>query len=283
MTPHWGRAHPPWRADDSGVVGPSCKRGKNPNQLSRSGQRGEGNVFISCLYLPGRGGAQLKRYKPVCPPKPADLVQRTKLQGGRMSLPNLTPASSALSLASSASSTSGHSSIRSRVLLHRRRAVIPDTVKLPPGVLSLSASSPPTPPGNSAFNYSRRKDNPGRRKDGTQSLYIGDPECNMVLHFSSCPPSTSSSSTSIVAPATVGQNHDPQASKGQRCFSDLDIPYMDEDVWEGRCSICSDWNQSYKIKRRTGLNFASTFSTVLILIALLYQQCSFSFISPRLC
>lgn len=147
-----------------------------------------------------------------------------------MSLPNLTPASSASSLSSSASSTSGSSSTHSRLLLQRRRAVILDTVKLPPGVLSQSASSPPTPPGNWAFNYFRKKDNPGRRKDCTQSLYIGDPECNMVLHFSSCPPSTSSSSTSIVAPATVDQNHDPQASKGQRRFSDPDIPYMDEDV-----------------------------------------------------
>ncbi|XP_011613163.2 unconventional myosin-IXb isoform X2 [Takifugu rubripes] len=178
----------------------------------------------------GRGGAELKRCRPVCPPKPADLSQRTKVQGGRVSLPNLTHAGSASSLLSSASSTSGSSNTYSRRSLQRRRPIIPDTVKLPPGVLSQSVSSPPTPPGNWAFNYFRRKDHPGRRKDSTQSLYIDGSECHMMLHFSSCPPSTSSSSTSIVAPTIVDQNHDPQASKGQRHFSDPDIPYMGEDA-----------------------------------------------------
>lgn len=217
----------------SGVLGSSCKtfcKAKNLNQLSPLARRGRESVFISCLYLPGRGGTELKRYRPVCPPKPADLSQRTKVQGGRMSLLNFTPASSASSLSSSASSTSGSSNTYSCRSLQRRRPIIPDTVKLPPGVLSQSVSSPPTPPGNWAFNYFRRKDHPGRRKDSTQSLYIDGSECDMMLRFSSCPPSTSSSSTSIVAPTIVDQNHDPQASKGQRHFSDPDIPYMGEDA-----------------------------------------------------
>lgn len=183
---------------------------------------------MSCLYLSGRGDVPLKRYRPVCPPKPASLFQRSRVPGGQVSLWSLTPASSASSVSSSASSTSGSSSTYSRRPLQRRRAVLPDTVKLPPGVPLQSASSPQTPSRNWALSYFRKKDQPGRRNDSTQSLYIDSPECDMLLHFSSCPPSASSSSTSIVAPKD--QNHDPQASKGQRRFSDPDIAYMDEDV-----------------------------------------------------
>lgn len=183
---------------------------------------------MSCLYLSGRDGAQLKRYRPVFPAKPANLTLRVQVPGGDVSLPSLAPASSASSLSSCASSTSGSSSTYSRRPLQRRRAVIPDTVRLPPGVLLQSASSPPhTPPRDRALNYFRRKDQPGRRKDSTQSLYIDSPESDVLLRFSSCPPSSSSSSTSIVADH---QNDDPQASKGQRRFSDPDIPCMDEDV-----------------------------------------------------
>lgn len=144
------RAPPLWRAGVSIFRCPwfvlTFYKAENPNQLSRLARRGRESVFISCLYLPGRGGAELKRYRPVCPPKPADLSQRTKVQGGRVSLPNLTPASSASSLSSSASSTSGSSNTYSRCSLQRRHPIIPDTVKLPPGVLSQSVSSPPPPP-----------------------------------------------------------------------------------------------------------------------------------------
>lgn len=177
------------------------------------------------LYLPGRGGAQLKRYRPVCPPKPADLAQRTKVPGGRVSLLTLTPASSASSLSSLASSASSNS--YSRRPLQRWRAVIPDTVKLPPGIVPQSASSPQTPPGNRALNYFRRKDQPGRRKDSTQSLYIDSPECDLLLHFSPRSPSSSPSSNPVAAPAAEGRNHDPQASKDLRRFSDPDRPYKE--------------------------------------------------------
>ncbi|KAM3619266.1 uncharacterized protein V6R79_005358 [Siganus canaliculatus] len=180
----------------------------------------------------GRGGAQLKRHKPICPPKPPDLAQRHKVSGGRISLPNLTPASSTSSLYSCASSAS-ESSFRHP--LQRRNPVIPDTVKLPPGILSQSAASSPThPPGHLTFKNLRRREKPGRRKDSTQSLYIDgtNADCELLLHFSSCPPSTSSSSTSItaVAPSPPHRHHDTQACKGQRRFSDPDIPYMDDDV-----------------------------------------------------
>lgn len=188
-------------------------------------------LFIFCLFLLGRGGAPLRRHRPACPPKPADLAQRHKVPSGRVSLPNLTPANSTSSLCS-ASSTSGSS----RHPLQRRNPIIPDTVKLPPGVLSQSTASIPqiqTPPGNRALNYFRKREQPGRRKGSTQSLYIDSPDCDLLLRFSSCPPSASTSSTSIsnVEPFHQDQNRETQASKDNRRFSDPDIPYMDDVVW----------------------------------------------------
>ncbi|XP_036969623.1 unconventional myosin-IXb isoform X3 [Acanthopagrus latus] len=180
----------------------------------------------------GRGSTQLRRFKPVCPPKPPDLAQRPKVPGGRVSLPNLTHASSSSSLYSCASSISESSNSSFRHPLQRRNPVIPDTVKLPLGVLSRSAASSPTqtPPGNQALKYFRRRETPGRRKDSTQSLYIDGSECDLLLHFSSCPPSASSSSTSISVVTPSPQQQDTQASKGKRRFSDPDIPFIDDDV-----------------------------------------------------
>ncbi|KAM9848750.1 LOW QUALITY PROTEIN: unconventional myosin-IXb [Aulostomus maculatus] len=185
----------------------------------------------------GRVGLQLRRYRPVCPPKPSDLAQRPKVPGKRVSSPVITPASSSSSVSSYASSTSESSSASFRHPLHRRNPVIPDTVKLPPGVLSQSAAPAPapthSPPTHPAFKYLiRRREHPGRRKDSTQSLYLDSRECDLLLHFSSCPPSTSSSSSSIsmVTPAPQPQHHQTQTSKGQRRFSDPDIPYMDDDA-----------------------------------------------------
>ncbi|XP_037627252.1 unconventional myosin-IXb isoform X3 [Sebastes umbrosus] len=185
----------------------------------------------------GRSGPQLRRYRPVCPPKPSDLTQRPKVPGGRVSLLSLTPASSISSVSSCVSSTSESSTVSSRRPLQRRNPIIPSTVKLPPGVLSHTAASSPdqtnNPPGNRALQYLvRRRDHPGRRKDSTQSLYIDSPECDLLMHFSSCPPSSSSSSSSVsmVTPSPQHQRPDTQATKGQRRFSDPDIPYMDDDV-----------------------------------------------------
>jgi len=176
----------------------------------------------------------MRRYRPVCPPKPSDLAQRPKVPGGRVSLPNLTPASSTSSLSSCASSTSESSY---RHPLQRRNPVIPSTVKLPPGILSKPVALGPaqayTPPGNRAFkSLIRRREQPGRRKDSTQSLYIDSSECDLLLRFSSCPPSASSSTSSIsmVTPPPQHQRHMTQAPKGQRRFSDPDIPYIDDDA-----------------------------------------------------
>ncbi|XP_039983850.1 unconventional myosin-IXb isoform X2 [Xiphias gladius] len=180
----------------------------------------------------GRGGSQLRRYRPACPPKPADLAQRPKVLSGPVSL---TPASSTSSMTSCASSTSESSYASSRHPLQRRNPVIPDTVKLPPGVLAHAADSSAaqtyTPPRNRAFKYLvKRREQPGRRKDSTQSLYIDGPECDLMLHFSSYPPSASASSISLVTCSPQHQHPETQASKGQRRFSDPDIPYVDEDM-----------------------------------------------------
>ncbi|XP_034736917.1 unconventional myosin-IXb isoform X3 [Etheostoma cragini] len=185
----------------------------------------------------GRGGSLLRRYRPVCLPKPSDLAQRPKVRGGRVSLLNLTPSSSTSSLSSCVSSDSEFSTASSRHPLQRRNPIIPGTVKLPPGIVSQSAASSPAPtcttPRNPSLKYLVwRREYPGRRKDSTQSLYIDSPECDLLLHFSSCPPSTSSSSSSspMETPSPQHQHLDTQATKGQRRFSDPDIPYMDDDV-----------------------------------------------------
>lgn len=189
-------------------------------------------LFLPCL--PGRGGLQLRRHRLVCFPRPSDLAQRPKVPGGRAFHQNLTPTSSTSSVSSCASSTSVSSNNSLRHPLRRRNPVIPDTIKLPMGIVSQSTgpSQTYTPPG-AVNNLVRRRDQPGRRKDSTQSMYIDSPDCDLLLHFSSCPPSASSSSSSIsvVTPCPPLHQHEPELSKGQRRYSDADIPYMDDDVW----------------------------------------------------
>ncbi|XP_068447270.1 unconventional myosin-IXb isoform X3 [Clinocottus analis] len=191
--------------------------------------------FVHGSEPEGRGGPQVKKYRPVCPPKPPDLAQRPKVPGGHISLLSLSPASSTSSVSSCVSSASDSSTVFFRNLLQRRNPIIPGTVKLPHGVLAQTAASKPTqnyiPPENRALKYLvRRRERPGRRKDSTQSLYIDSPESDMLLHFSSCPPSTSSSSSSMVTPSPRDQPSETQATKGQRRFSDPDIPFIDDGV-----------------------------------------------------
>ncbi|XP_027882732.1 unconventional myosin-IXb isoform X3 [Xiphophorus couchianus] len=181
----------------------------------------------------GLSSVQLRRHRPVRPLKPPDLVQRTKPSVGRPFLGNLTPASSTSSLSSCASTASETSTASTRRPLQRRNPIIPDTVKLPPGVLpqQMATGSSQTfpPPGNREISYPVwKREHPGRRKDSTQSLYLDNPESGLLLDFSSCPPSASSSFSSI-AMATL-QQKDIRAPKSHRRFSDPDIPYMDDDV-----------------------------------------------------
>ncbi|XP_061540855.1 si:zfos-588f8.1 isoform X3 [Phycodurus eques] len=182
-------------------------------------------------------GPQQRKYRAVQPPEPSHLVQRLSLPGGRVCLREITPAGSSSSVSSSSSSMSEPSNATCRHPLQRRNPVIPDTVKLHPGVLVQPTSSGPRrascPHGKHAFHYFvRRREQPGRHKDGTQSLYIDGPECDLLTHFSSCSPSASSSSLSI---ATAGPHPPRQRNKTPACedhrrFSDPDIPYMDNDV-----------------------------------------------------
>ncbi|XP_026200416.1 unconventional myosin-IXb isoform X3 [Anabas testudineus] len=181
----------------------------------------------------GQGGSQSRTNRYVCQPKRSNLAQRPQAPDGRIFLPTLTPASSTSSISSCASSASESSNTSFRHLLKRRNPIIPNTVKLPPGILSQSAASNPAKtfsPGNHPFKFLvRRREHPGRRKDSTQSLFIDSPESDLLLHFSSCPPSAASSSCSIsmVTRSPQHQHQETQGSKGPRRFSDPDIPYMD--------------------------------------------------------
>ncbi|XP_061832198.1 unconventional myosin-IXb isoform X5 [Nerophis lumbriciformis] len=155
------------------------------------------------------GVPQQRRCRSGFPLKPSGVAQR----GGSL------PASSSSSLSSSSSSSTCEPPNASscRRPPQRRRPVIPDTVKLPPGVL-LQPADPDPPPGKRAFHYLvRRRDQPGRRKDSTQSLYLDAPECELLAHFSAAPPCRR-------------QDTPTPTSEERRRFSDPDIPYMDDGV-----------------------------------------------------
>ncbi|XP_061739128.1 si:zfos-588f8.1 isoform X3 [Nerophis ophidion] len=174
------------------------------------------------------GVPQQRRSRSGFPPKASGAGQRGSVPAGRACLQDL-PASSSSSLSSSSSSSSAcepplASSCR-RPPQRRRHPVIPDTVKLPPGVL-LQPADPDPPPGRRAFHYLvRRREQPGRRKDSTQSLYLdAPPQLHLMAHFSS--------SASAIPAAPPGRRQDTATptSEERRRFSDPDIPYIDEDV-----------------------------------------------------
>uniref|UniRef100_A0AAQ4QBD2 Myosin IXB n=1 Tax=Gasterosteus aculeatus aculeatus TaxID=481459 RepID=A0AAQ4QBD2_GASAC len=86
-------------------------------------------------------------------------------------------------------------------------------------------ASVPSPEYRASKFFARRREHPGRRKDSTKSLYIDSSESD--LSFSSCPPSISPSP--MVTPPPRHQHHHTQATRGQRRFSDPDIPFIDDD------------------------------------------------------
>ncbi|KAG9350669.1 hypothetical protein JZ751_024558 [Albula glossodonta] len=139
----------------------------------------------------GKALAAQRKPKPTCPPKPADLEQ--KLQTGV----TLRPTSVA------------------REQLERRNPIIPSTIRLPHGVSSLMPSSAQAPRGAHAVSLVRKREQPARRKDSIQSMYI-----EPGLEPFSSPPSSSTSTPNDYQPS----------AKVQRRFSDPDIPYIDDDV-----------------------------------------------------
>ncbi|XP_049585087.1 unconventional myosin-IXb isoform X2 [Syngnathus scovelli] len=163
-------------------------------------------------------GPQQRSCRPVHPAKPSPLAQRSSFPGGRVCLREINPSGSSSSVSSS-SSMSESSNATCRHQLQRRNPVIPDTVKLPPGVLAQPASSGPRrascPHEKRSFHHLvRRREQPGRRKDSTQSLYFDRPECDLLTHFSSCPPSASSSSSSLSTAVVSSPPEQQDASLG---------------------------------------------------------------------
>ncbi|CAN9500411.1 unnamed protein product [Ophioblennius macclurei] len=170
----------------------------------------------------------------MCPRKPSDLALRPKVPGGRVTSAGTT--STCTPVSSCTFQTTELSAAYPRHPLQRRNPVIPGTVKLPPGVLpqpATATSAHAHAPENGGFLYRlKRREQPGRRRDSTQSLYIDNAECEVLLNFSSCPSSASSSSLSIsmVTPSAQGDRHETEVSKSQRRLSDPDIPCLDDDV-----------------------------------------------------
>ncbi|KAM9831513.1 LOW QUALITY PROTEIN: unconventional myosin-IXb [Neosynchiropus ocellatus] len=195
--------------------------------LSSESLLDEQRASALCSEQDGLCGPHARRYRPVCPPKPSDLSLRLKVPGGRVSKPNLTPAS-----CPSSSSETLNSSLRNP--LQRRNPVIPDTVKLPPGVTPECSGSSPAhthlPPAHQTLkNLLRRREQLGRRGDNTQSVHIDGPESESMLSCSSCSSSTTSSSCSIAMVTPSPQDAHAQPCNPRR-FSDPDIPYMDAEA-----------------------------------------------------
>ncbi|KAL7867047.1 hypothetical protein AOLI_G00148610 [Acnodon oligacanthus] len=94
----------------------------------------------------------------------------------------------------------------SRDLLHRRHPIIPRTVRLPPGILTHPAVQLLPPRKAQSMTLVQRRQQPGRRKDSIQSLFIAP---GTELHFTPDSDSSSSSAQELL--------------KSPRRFSDPDI------------------------------------------------------------
>ncbi|XP_017558088.2 unconventional myosin-IXb isoform X3 [Pygocentrus nattereri] len=94
----------------------------------------------------------------------------------------------------------------SRDLLHRRHPIIPRTVRLPPGVLTHPAVQLLPPRKAQSMTLVQRRQQPGRRKDSIQSLFIAP---GTELHFTPDSDSSPSSTQELL--------------KSPRRFSDPDI------------------------------------------------------------
>uniref|UniRef100_A0A8C1TI45 Myosin IXB n=1 Tax=Cyprinus carpio TaxID=7962 RepID=A0A8C1TI45_CYPCA len=131
--------------------------------------------------------------KPACPPKSVALAQGGSKWADGPSLPSLSSP---------------------RLQLQRRHPIIPKTVKLPPGVLCHPAVQSLPPRKAQSLTLVQRREQPGRRKDSIQSLYI---TAGTELVF---PPSPTASDTSSTQ----------ELQTSSRRFSDPDIAFVKDKV-----------------------------------------------------
>ncbi|XP_058615851.1 si:zfos-588f8.1 isoform X3 [Onychostoma macrolepis] len=130
--------------------------------------------------------------KPACLPKSVTLAQGGSTWADGPSLPSLSP----------------------RLQLQRRHPIIPKTVKLPPGVLCHPAVQSLPPRKAQSLTLVQRREQPGRRKDSIQSLYI---TAGTELLF---PPSPTTSDTSSAQ----------ELQTSSRRFSDPDIAFVKDEA-----------------------------------------------------
>ncbi|XP_066551446.1 unconventional myosin-IXb isoform X2 [Amia ocellicauda] len=157
--------------------------------------------------------------KSPCLPKPADLslrcARRSPPQTQPQPRPQPPPQSSCDSdLAQATPSRCLPPTTLHTVRLQRRQPVIPTAnIKLPPGVLIRTVSQ--TLPQRNAMTLQlvKRREQPARRKDSIQSLYILP------------------GSEPFPSPASAANDYEP-TPKVTRRFSDPDIPYIDDEAYE---------------------------------------------------
>ncbi|KAK7136625.1 hypothetical protein R3I93_016844 [Phoxinus phoxinus] len=131
--------------------------------------------------------------KPACLPKSVVLAQGGSTRADSSSLPSLSSP---------------------RLQLQRRHPIIPGTVKLPPGVLCHPTVRSLPPRKSLSLTLVPRREQPGRRKDSIQSLYI---TAGADLLF---PSSTGSSDTSSTQ----------ELQTSSRRFSDPDLAFVNDTV-----------------------------------------------------
>lgn len=124
-----------------------------------------------------------------------------------------------------------------RIQLSRRHPIIPGTVKLPPGLLCHPAVQSLPPRKAQSLTLVRRREQPGRRKDSIQSLYIAP---GAELLFPSSP----------AAAADSGAQELQIPSNISRRFSNPDVAFVKDEVWVFKAGLsldigCGQWPMSH--------------------------------------
>lgn len=146
-----------------------------------------------CLPIVGQTIVMPRLSKPACLPKSVILAQGGSTLADGPSLPSLPSP---------------------RLQLQRRHPVIPKTVKLPSGVLCHPAVQSLPPRKALSLTLVQRREQPGRRKDSIQSLYIA---AGIDLLFPSSPSASDTSSAQ-------------ELQTSSRRFSDPDIAFVKDEV-----------------------------------------------------